>query len=57
VFRIVFYFDDVFESVFDAGEVFCNSIFICDVFESCLQSDVNNQLFCNLVMLMNCNYI
>jgi hypothetical protein len=29
---------------------------ICDVFESRLQSNVNKQLFCNLVMLMNCNY-
>ncbi len=44
----VFYFGDVFESVFDTGDVFCNSIFTCDVFEK--------QLFCNLVMLMNCNY-
>ncbi len=50
------YFGDVFESVFDTGAMFCNSIFICDVFESCLQSDVNKQLICNLVMLMNCNY-
>ncbi len=52
----VFYFGDVFESVFDTGDVFCNSIFTCDVFESCLQSDVNKQLSCNLLMLMNCNY-
>jgi hypothetical protein len=52
----MYYFGDVFESVFDTGDVFCNSIFIFDVFESCLQSDVNKQLFCNLVMLMNCNY-
>jgi hypothetical protein len=57
VFGSVFYFGDVFESVFDTGDMFCNSIFICEVFESCLQSDVNKQLFCNLVMLMNCNYI
>ncbi len=56
MFGSVFYFGDVFESVFDNGDVFCNSIFICDVFESCLQSDVNKQLFCNLVILMNCNY-
>ncbi len=56
MFESVFYFGDVFESVFDTGDVFCNSIFICDVFESCLQSYVNKQLFCNLVMLMNCNY-
>ncbi len=51
-----FYFGDVFESVFDTGDVFCNSIFTCDVFESCLQSDVNKQLFHTLVMLMNCTY-
>ncbi len=51
----VFYFGDVFESVFDTGDVFCNSIFTCDVFESHIQSDVNTQLFCDLVMLMNCN--
>ncbi len=52
----MFYFGDVFESVFDTGDMFCNSIFTCDVFESRLQCDVNKQLFCNLVMLMNCNY-
>jgi hypothetical protein len=57
MFEGMFYFGDVFESVFDTGDVFCNSILICDVFESCLQSDVNKQLFCNLVMLMNCNYV
>jgi hypothetical protein len=56
MFGSMFYFGHVFESVFDTGDVFCNSIFICDVFESCLQSDVNKQLFCNLVMLMNWNY-
>ncbi len=56
MFGSVFYFGDVFESVFDTGDMFCKSIFTCDVFESCLQSDVNKQLFCNLVMLMNCNY-
>jgi hypothetical protein len=56
MFGSMFYFGDVFESVFDTGDVFCNSIFTCDVFESHLQSDVNKQLFCNLVMLMNCNY-
>jgi hypothetical protein len=50
----VFYFSNVFESVFDIGDV--NSIFTYDVFESRLQSDGNKQLFCNLVMLMNCNY-
>ncbi len=46
----MFYFGDVFESVFDTGDVFCNKIFTCDVFESHLQSDVNKQVFCNLVM-------
>ncbi len=56
MFGSVFYFGDVFESVFDTGDVFCNGIFTCDVFESRLQSDVNKQLFQNLVMLMNCNY-
>ncbi len=56
MFGSVFHFGDVFEKVFDTGEVFCDSIFTCDMFESCLQSDVNKQLFCNLVMLMNCNY-
>ncbi len=57
MFGSVFYFGDVFESVFDTGDVFCNSIFTsCDVFESRLQCDVNQQLFCDLVMLMNCNY-
>ncbi len=55
MFGSVFYFGDVFESVLDTGDVFCNSIFTCDVFESRIQSDVNKQLFCNLVMLMNCN--
>jgi hypothetical protein len=57
VFGSVFYFGDVFESVFDAGDVFCNSIFTCDVFESHLQSDVKKQLCCNLVMLLNCNFL
>ncbi len=56
VFRSMIYFGDVFEKVFDNGDMFCNSIFTCDVFESHLQSDVNKQLFCNLVMLMNWNY-
>ncbi len=56
MFGRVFYFGDVFENVFDTGDVICNSIFTCDVFESRFQSDVNKQLFCNLVMLMNCNY-
>jgi hypothetical protein len=55
VFGSVFYFGDVFVSVFDTGDVFCNSIFTCDVFESCIQSDINKQLFCDLEMLMNCN--
>jgi hypothetical protein len=55
MFGSVFYFGDVFESVFDTGDVFGNSIFTCDVFESRLQSDVNKQLVCNLVMLMNFN--
>jgi hypothetical protein len=57
MFGSVFYFGDaVFESVFDTGDLFGNSIFTCDVFESRLQSDGNKQLVCNLVMLMNCNY-
>jgi hypothetical protein len=55
MFGSVFYFGDVFESVFDTGDVFCNSIFTCDVFESRIQSDLNEKLFCNLEMLMNCN--
>ncbi len=41
MFGSVFYFGDVFLSVFDTGDVFCNSIFTCDVFESRTQSDVN----------------
>ncbi len=45
----MFYFGDMFESVVDTGDVFCNSIFTCDVFESHLQSDVNKQMFCSLV--------
>ncbi len=53
----MFYFGDVFESVFDTRDMFGNSIvFTRDVFESCLQSDVNKHLVCNLVMLMNYNY-
>jgi hypothetical protein len=52
----VFYFGDVFESMLDAGDMLSNSILTCDVLESRLQSDVNKQLFCDLVMLMNCNY-
>ena len=52
----VFYFGNVFESVFDTGDVFGNSIFTCDVFESRLQSDVDKQLVYKLVMLINCNY-
>ncbi len=49
--RSVLVFGDVFESVFDFGDVIGSARF-----ESRLQSDVNKQLFCNLVMLMNCNY-
>jgi hypothetical protein len=49
MFGSVFCFGDVFESVFDTGDMFCNIIFACDVFESHLQSDVNKQLFCDLV--------
>jgi hypothetical protein len=45
MFGSVFYFGDVFESVFGTGDVFCNSIFICDVFESHIQSDVNIHCF------------
>jgi hypothetical protein len=56
MFGSVFYFGDVFERVFDTGDLFGNSIFTSDVFESRLQSDVDKQLVCNLVMLMNCNY-
>jgi hypothetical protein len=52
----MFYFGDVFEKVFDTGDVFGNIILTCGVFESRLQSDVNKQLVCNLVMLMNSNY-
>jgi hypothetical protein len=52
MFGSVFYFG----GVFDTGDMFGNSIFTCDVFESCLQSDVNKHLICNLVMLLNCNY-
>jgi hypothetical protein len=36
MFGSMFYFGDVFESVFDTGDVFCNSIYFCDVFESCI---------------------
>jgi hypothetical protein len=56
MFGSMFYFGDVFESVFDSGDVFGNSILTCDVFESRLQSDGNKHLVCNLAMLMNCNY-
>jgi hypothetical protein len=56
MFGSVFYFGDMIEKVFDTGDVFCISIFTCDVFESHLQSSVNKQLFCGLVMLMNCNF-
>ncbi len=48
----VFVFGDVFGSVFDFGDVFGSTRF-----ESRLQSDVNKQLFCDFVMLMNCNYL
>ncbi len=47
----MFVFGDVFGSVFDFGDVFGSTRL-----ESRLQSDVNKQLFYNLVMLMNCNY-
>ncbi len=47
----MFVFDDVFGSMIDFGDVFGSARF-----ESRLQSDVIKQLFCNLVMLMNCNY-
>ncbi len=46
----MFVFDDMFGSVFDFGDVFGSTRF-----ESHLQSDNNKQLFCNLVMLINCN--
>jgi hypothetical protein len=39
------YFGDVVESVFDTGDVFGNSIFTCDMFESRLQSDFINNWF------------
>ncbi len=52
MFGSVFYFGDVFESVFDTSDVFGNSIFTCDEFESRLQSDVNKQLVYKLVMLI-----
>ncbi len=45
VFGSIFYFDDVFKNVFGTGDVFCNSIFISDVFESRIQSDVNKHCF------------
>ncbi len=56
MFGSVFCFGDVFESVFDTGNMFGNSIFICDVFESRVQSDVNKQSVYKLMMLMNCNH-
>jgi hypothetical protein len=56
MFGTVFYFGDVFESVFATGDVLGNSIFTRDVFESQLQSYVNKQLVCNLVILINCKY-
>jgi hypothetical protein len=55
MFGSMVYIGDVFESVFDNGDEFCNSIFTCDVFESRIQSNVNKPLFCNLLMLLNCN--
>ncbi len=45
MFRSMFYFGNVFESVFDTGDMFCNNIFISDVFESRIQSDVNKHCF------------
>ncbi len=42
---IRFYFGDMFGSVFDYGDV-----------NGSASDDVNEQLFCDLVMLMNCNY-
>jgi hypothetical protein len=56
MFGSMFYFGDMFKSVFNTGDMLGNSIFTCDVFESHHQSDVNQQMACNLVMLMNCNY-
>ena len=56
MFGSVFYFGDVFESVFDNGDMFGNSILTHDVFESRLQSDVSKHLVCNWAMSMNCNY-
>ncbi len=56
MFGSVFYFGDVFETVFNTSDELGNSIFTRVVFESQLQSDINKQLVCNLVMLMNCNY-
>ncbi len=53
VFGSVFHFGNVFESVFDTSDVFCNSIFIC---LNHVSKVMLIQLFCNLVMLMNCNY-
>ena len=47
----VFVIGDVFGNVLEFGDVFGSARY-----ESSLQSDVNKQLFCNLVMLMNCNY-
>jgi hypothetical protein len=51
VYWSVFVIGDVFGNVFEFGDVFGSARF-----ESSLQSDVKKQLFCNLVMLTNCNY-
>ncbi len=45
----MFVIGDVFGSVFEFGDVFGSARF-----ESSLQSDVKKQLFCYLVMFMNC---
>ena len=47
---------DMFETVFNTSDELGNSINTRVVFESELQHDINKQLVCNLVMLMNCNY-
>jgi hypothetical protein len=48
--RSVFVIGGVFGSMFEFGDVFGSVRF-----QSSLQSDVKKQLFCNLVLLMNCN--
>ncbi len=47
----MFVIGDIFGSVFEFVDVFGSVRF-----ESSLQSDAKKQLFCNLVMLINCNY-